>query len=101
MDAPADWGDQSGLHSKRKVAQFRASAGVQGVLEREILILALGKKADSDGGRPTNVPKHHPRDRVMKDGFSERTALRQCTLFPKLQVQRQPPGTGCVSWDLA
>lgn len=37
----------------------------------------------------------------MKDGFSERTALRQCTLFPKLQVQRQPPATGCVSWDLA
>lgn len=37
----------------------------------------------------------------MKDGFSERTALRWCSLFPKLQVQRQPPATGCVCWDLA
>lgn len=63
--------------------------------------LLSGKKADSDGGQSTSVPKHHPSDRIVKDGFSERTALRQCTLFPKLQIQKQPPATGCVSWDLA
>lgn len=63
--------------------------------------LLSGEKAGSDRGWSSNVPKHHPWDRVMKDGFSQRTALSWCTLFPKLQVERQPQATGCVSWDLS
>lgn len=59
---------------------------------------SLEKKGASDGGLAASVPKSHPRDSVMKNGFPGRITQRWSTLFSRpADTEADPNHSLCQS----